>query len=181
MTIPQTRQSPHEAGLVSNRKRLGGRIDYAVLASQPSSRPLDRLLPLLANVRQYGKGYRCDCPNGHTSRGTLSITEGDDGRALLTCFAGCAAADVLAAIGLTLADLFPAPVRDQSPLGRAQRREAMQAANVAAAVAVLAREVDVVSAAAGTLAHGDVLADADRDRLALADKRIHDIKAVLHG
>jgi len=177
----QTRQSPREAGLVSNIKRLGGRMDYAVLAGQPSSRPLDALLSRLGNVRQHGKGYRCDCPNGHASRGALSIAEGDDGRVLIRCFAGCEAVDVLAALGMTLADLYPAPVRDMTPLGRAQRREAMQAASVVAAVAVLAREADVVSAAAGTLAHGDALDDADRGRLALAASRIHDIKAVLHG
>jgi len=58
----QTRQSPHGAGLVSNRKRLGGRIDYAALAGQPSSRltanassrPIDVLLSRLDGV-QNGK------------------------------------------------------------------------------------------------------------------------------
>lgn len=38
---------------------------------------------------------------------SLSVTIGNDGRILAHCFAGCAISDVLGAVGLALADLFP--------------------------------------------------------------------------
>lgn len=137
---------------------------YRALAGQPSSRPIDNLLARLHNVRQHGTGYRA---------------EGDDGRVLIRCFAGCEVADVLAALGMGLADLFPERVRDLSPLGRAQRREAARAANVAAAVAVLDRETLVVLAAVGILQRGNALTSTGHDRLALAAQRVHDVREVL--
>jgi|GEM_PF-736357 len=180
-TAPQKRSGPGaqartEAGNFHNRIRQSSR-----LTANASSRPIDVLLSRLDGVRRSGRGWIARCPAHDDRSASLSIAEGDGDRVLAHCFAGCEIADALAAVGLSIADLFPERPRDQSPLGRAQRREAMQAANVAAAVAVLAREVDVVSAAAGTLAHGDALDDADRGRLALAASRIHDIKAVLNG
>ena len=202
-TAPQKRSGPGaqartEAGNFHNRVRQSTALDaYRALIGRPpsrlaanassrltanaSSRPIDVLLSRLDNVRQYGKGYRCDCPNGHTSRGTLSLAEGNDGRVLLTCFAGCAAADVLAAVGLTLADLYPAPVRDMTPRGRARRREAMQAASVVAATSVLSFEAAVVAVAAADLARGCALAADDHDRLAQAMDCIDGARSVLDG
>jgi len=51
------------------------------------------------------------CP-AHDDRGaSLSIGEGRGGRALVRCFAGCSAPAIVAAIGLSLADLMPASDR----------------------------------------------------------------------
>ncbi len=36
----------------------------------------------------------------------MSVTEGDDGRALIKCFAGCENADIVNALGLEMSDLF---------------------------------------------------------------------------
>lgn len=58
------------------------------------------------------RAARCYCPSHqppphpHGRGRTLSIAETDDGRVLAHCHAGCAAADVLAA--LALRDLYPA-------------------------------------------------------------------------
>jgi hypothetical protein len=50
--------------------------------------------------------YVARCP-GHEDRSpSLSVGEGVDGRALLHCFAGCTAADIVAALGLHMQDLF---------------------------------------------------------------------------
>jgi hypothetical protein len=46
------------------------------------------------------------CPAHDDDRPSLSIAEGDDGRALLICYAGCPTTDVVEALGLTMADLF---------------------------------------------------------------------------
>lgn len=69
--------------------------------------PVDRLLSRLEGVR--GRPPKCSakCPSHEDGSPSLSITSLDDGRVLIHCFAGCSAADVLAAVGLTLGDLFP--------------------------------------------------------------------------
>lgn len=46
------------------------------------------------------------CPAHEDRSPSLSVTIGADGRALLRCHAGCATADVIAALGLTWPDLF---------------------------------------------------------------------------
>ena len=50
------------------------------------------------------------CPAHDDDRASLSLSEGEDGKALLYCHAGCSVADVTEALGLTLSDLFaPGP------------------------------------------------------------------------
>src|SRR5262245_38991485 len=54
------------------------------------------------------------CP-GHDDRiASLSVGGGRDGRCVVHCHAGCSAEDVLAAIGLQLADLFPEDPKKES-------------------------------------------------------------------
>lgn len=71
------------------------------------------LLARLDGVRQAGDGrWRAFCPahqpGPHRAGRTcsLSVAEGREG-ALIHCHAGCSAAEVVAAAGLHLADLFP--------------------------------------------------------------------------
>ncbi|MDP7193587.1 MAG: hypothetical protein QF734_09835 [Arenicellales bacterium] len=73
-----------------------------------SGAPIGALLARLERVKQTGLGqWRARCP-AHESKGlTLSIGEADSGAALVHCFAGCGAADVLASVGLQLSDLYP--------------------------------------------------------------------------
>src|SRR3954452_10486069 len=53
------------------------------------------------NGRRNGNGWlvSCPCPNHGKGRGdrspSLSVTDGDDGRLLLRCFAGCDFIDIL--------------------------------------------------------------------------------------
>jgi len=141
--------------------------------------PLDAFLARLDGVRRSGKGWIARCPAHEDRTASLSIGEGDDDRVLVHCFGGCAAADVLAAIGLSIADLFPEPVRDLSPLDRARRREAAHASNWAAALRVLSRESRVVSACAQAIADGALLGNGDLTRLAEAMQRIEDAREVL--
>jgi hypothetical protein len=53
-----------------------------------------------------GTGFLARCPAHPDDRASLSLGQGDDDRVLLRCFAGCATPDVLAAVGLTMKDLF---------------------------------------------------------------------------
>jgi len=54
------------------------------------------------------KGYTCRCPAHDDAKPSLSIQQGDDSRILVKCHAGCAPEAVVAALGLRMADLFPA-------------------------------------------------------------------------
>lgn len=152
--------------------------------SQPSahqcSSPIDLLLARLDAVRKSGRGWTARCPAHEDRTASLSIAEGDDGRVLIHDFAGCAIADVLGAVGLSLVDLFPQHERrDLSPMERRQRREYAQAAQVRAVLNVLGLESKIVSIAAHDLAAGGVLDVDDCKRLALAVSRIEDARKAL--
>jgi len=141
--------------------------------------PADVVIARLSQVRQQGKGWTARCP-AHEDKGpSLSIAEGDDGRVLLHCFAGCSAADVVGAIGLKLADLFHERISDLSPDIRRATQQAFKQTSWAAALGVVGREAKVVSIAAHDLAAGLALSAADADRLALAIKRIDSAREVL--
>ncbi len=65
---------------------------------------LDKLGP----VQRAGRGVSAQCPAHEDRSPSLSVTP-IDGSVLLHCHAGCATADVLAALGMTLADLYDEP------------------------------------------------------------------------
>jgi len=50
--------------------------------------------------------YKALCPAHDDHNPSLSITQGTDGRVLLKCFTGCQPEDIVAALGLSMPDLF---------------------------------------------------------------------------
>src|SRR5262245_8651056 len=62
---------------------------------------------LRLNARRSGKGWMAKCPAHDDREPSLSISEGNDGRVLLKCLAGCDTKGVLAALGMAWRDLFP--------------------------------------------------------------------------
>ena len=89
------------------------------------------ILPHLDKVKTAGKGYQARCP-AHADNGpSLSLREGDDGRILLHCHAGCATEAVVAALGLSMGDLFPPSnqPRRPPPAPGVSRRELQEAAD----------------------------------------------------
>jgi hypothetical protein len=64
------------------------------------------------------------CPAHEDRSPSLSVREGDDGRVLVHCFAGCATHDVIAAVGLRWTDLFEITIstRSRSPRSATSRR-----------------------------------------------------------
>jgi hypothetical protein len=53
-----------------------------------------------------GGHWKAKCPAHQDVEPSLAITEGDDGRVLLKCFAGCLVEDIVRSMGLTMASLF---------------------------------------------------------------------------
>ena len=68
---------------------------------------VDRLLARLRKVRRTRAGWTALCPAHDDREPSLSINEGDDGRILLYCHAGCSTQGVLLALDMTFRDLFP--------------------------------------------------------------------------
>lgn len=88
--------------------------------------PIDVFLPRLYRVRELpGRKWSTICPVHDDRSPSLSVRELADGTLLLRCFAGCGAGAIVAALGLSLRDLFPAkPSRGSGPLERRPRNRA---------------------------------------------------------
>lgn len=143
------------------------------------SAPVDRILGLLQGVRKSGRGWSARCPAHEDRSASLSLAEGDDGRVLLRCFAGCGAADVVGALGLTLGDLFPDRLPPATPEARRANREALALASVRSAASVLDVEGRVVAAFAEGLRSGAPVEIEDAARFMQACSRIEAARAAL--
>ncbi|MDQ3743598.1 MAG: AAA family ATPase, partial [Acidobacteriota bacterium] len=65
------------------------------------------ILHLFKNVRRNGDGWTARCPAHDDAHNSLSIGEGDDGRVLLYCHAGCSVEQVCVVVNLEVKDLMP--------------------------------------------------------------------------
>lgn len=74
--------------------------------------PVDMLLDRLEKVKHNGNNKWVACCPAHQDRSpSLSIWEPEPDKILIHCFAGCDIGDVLAAVDMSVSDLFPK--RDQ--------------------------------------------------------------------
>lgn len=69
-------------------------------------RPIEKVLDRLDGVEEHGTYWKALCPNHGDRDPSLSISEGDDGRVLLKCHAGCETAEIVDTLGLAMPDLF---------------------------------------------------------------------------
>jgi putative DNA primase/helicase len=72
------------------------------------------ILCKLKNVKRSGDGWTALCPAHDDQRNSLSISEGEGGRILLYCHAGCPIEKVCSAIGIGLKELMPASMTGSS-------------------------------------------------------------------
>lgn len=72
-----------------------------------ASAHVELALSRLARVTPCGSGWKAACPAHDDVSPSLSIGQGDDGRCLVHCFAGCTPEAVANAMGLELRDLAP--------------------------------------------------------------------------
>ena len=173
---PQTRQSPHLAGS-GNNMCLGGRVD-----SSSNTDPIEILLGRLDKVRRCGSGHIARCPSHEDRSASLSINSGTDGRVLLNCFAGCSAADVVASLGLQIADLFVRkPTATMSFAERSALREHGRQSQWRAALNVIDLEATVVQIAARQMLTKQPLDESDYQRLVVASNRITNSRTILNA
>ncbi len=68
---------------------------------------ITEFLSLLKGVKPCGDGWQAYCPSHDDQRQSLHVSEGEDGRILAYCHAGCSVNDICQALGIELKDLFP--------------------------------------------------------------------------
>ena len=138
----------------------------------------DPLLFRLERVKHTGQGRWIACCPAHDDKNpSLSVRDGDDGRVLVHCFAGCGIDDILGAVGLTINDLFPERLAyNHSPM-----RRPFPAADVLRCIGF---EALVVAVAGASLLSGHPFTQTDRERLMVAVGRIQEAltaAGVQHG
>ena len=130
---------------------------------------IENLLSRLDGVRKTGEGRWIAKCSAHTDKHpSLAIRELDDGRVLIKCFAQCETHDVLNAVGMKYADLFPkAKAVD---FHRPAKRRPFNAIDVLRCIAF---ESLIVSVSASRLAKpNETLNEQDRERLIVAAARL---------
>lgn len=138
------------------------------------------LLCRLTGVKSTAPGrWLAKCPAHDDKSPSLSVRELPDGRTLVHCFAGCATADVLSAVGLRMADLFDAPLPGTGPAGgygpthsRIPARDLLQ---------LISEETSVVALIGADFLERRALGEPDWQRLAQAVARIGRAQDHAHG
>lgn len=137
------------------------------------------LLTRLDYVKQIREGqWRARCP-AHAGKSTdsLSAAETADGTVLVRCFGGCDARAIVEAVGLSLADLFPA-----GSLTRDQKRDYTRRKTEREIREALRHELWVLAQCNDAHLEGWPLHDPDpAGRECLAVSRIHAGFEVLYG
>ncbi len=120
-------------------------------------------------VRETGSGqYSCRCPSHEDKSASLGIKEGDEGRILLNCFAGCDVKSILNSVGLDWKDILP-----NNQLYQAEKHSF----NPFAVLKMIRDEVLLIGLASVDIRAGKPLNDKDHDRLLKAVGNVRDAYA----
>jgi putative DNA primase/helicase len=77
------------------------------MANAALSAPLSAVLARLKKVRAIGDDFSACCPAHDDKNPSLSVSEGADGRVLVTCHVGCSFDAIVGALGMTKSDFYP--------------------------------------------------------------------------
>jgi hypothetical protein len=116
--------------------------------------------------------YQCLCPAHNDKTASLSIKNLPDERILIHCFAGCAANDILEAVGLTFDDIVPKRLGDFKPVSKPF--------NPYAVLKAISNETLLVALAGLEVANGKTLPQEDKDRLMMAVNRLREAYQLCH-
>lgn len=101
------------------------------------SAAVDRVLAALeargCEPKRTGRGWSSKCPAHKDDRASLSVGAGDDGRALVRCFAGCDFAAITSALDLRPADLFNGATPSTRRLGAVKQTRTKSTGRAASA------------------------------------------------
>lgn len=135
-------------------------------------RPIDLITQKLSDygLRSAGRGkWVCRCPAHEDRSPSLSITEGDDGRVLMHCFAGCEIDTICNRLMIDIVDLFPP--REERPNYTARQGKSNRITYLQA-LQLIKQETYIVWMAAQNLAAGHQLKPEDLERLDQVTQKI---------
>ncbi len=137
------------------------------------SHPIDVLLNRLEGVKETSAGrYKARCPAHDDKSPSLSLAD-DNGKILVHCFAGCEPLEIMAAVDLTLADLFDKPLGHLGkPIPKRDRWDAR------ASLRLLDNESRIALMAAIAVVEGRHLSATDLERVRMAQNRIASIMEI---
>lgn len=131
--------------------------------------PVENLISRLDKVKGRNGSWTARCP-AHADKGpSLAVREGEDGRVLLHCFAGCETASVLGAIGMDMTDLFPPDEKRREVTSKPSMKPAFFASDLMRIIHVEALVVQIV---AFDIANGKTPNEETRERMLTAYQRI---------
>lgn len=138
---------------------------------------IEKILNLLDKVQNKGKDrFMACCPAHDDSDPSLAITELQDGRILIHCFAGCQPIQVLNAIGLTMEDLFPDGGLGEFR-GWEQLKREQEAKRQNKQLEAMSEEKLILAICDGMRKRGERLTPKDMERERLAYQRIKNATA----
>ena len=128
------------------------------------------LLSRLEKVRKasHDRWMAC-CPSHHDGTPSLSIKEDSTGKILIHCHAGCSAEQIVSAVGLNIADLFPSRSSEYEGYTPKHRPKLITATQ---GLEICAKESLLIAVIASDFAKSTVLSEKDRERLLLAAGRV---------
>ena len=137
----------------------------------------ETLLSRLVGVSQRGRGkWFARCPSHDDGRPSLSVQECDDGTLLVHFFAGCGAAEIVVAVGMSLADLFVQRSPDDGARRHRRRRPLLTTRDV---IDVLDHERLVVMAVASDIQRGRTPTPDDLARLADVGRKMERLREIV--
>ena len=134
--------------------------------------PIDIVLSHLEGVKSTRNGFNARCPAHPDKTPSLSVKEGDDGRVLLHCFAGCTTEAVVTSIGLNMTDLF----MSRSAVGIKSNVAGVNIRELKAAISI---ERQILYFLKADQAIGKKISKSDWDRAKLALQRISLARRIL--
>ncbi|MGE3771480.1 MAG: DNA primase [Gammaproteobacteria bacterium] len=138
----------------------------------------DTLIARLEKVKATGPdAWVASCPAHEDRRPSLSIRQIED-RVLVHCWAGCGAGDVVAAVGLSLADLFDRQPEREAP--HRSRRPPLPSSREL--VVLLEYDLAVIDIVAGKLfSNATEFTPADRETFINAIADVHRVLDYCHA
>jgi hypothetical protein len=130
-------------------------------------------------VKRTGPGkWIAKCPAHDDRRPSLSVKEADDGKVLLHCWSGCGAAEIVNALGLSLADLFPGDRHSLAEHGTGPMRRPWEYRD---ALTGAAHEMTIALLILAAIARGEQPDAETLERLAQAEQRVSDAARIAGG
>lgn len=151
------------------------RTGKAGVVCESTNNPIELLLDRLDVVRQVRPDrWTARCPAHDDRSPSLAVTEGDDGKVLIKCWAGCSPDAIVSSLGLELRDLFPRSIEYRtSNRPKAPRYSASEVLKTAIT------ESTILELGFRALASGQPLSLQDQGRVWLAIDTLNNLREVV--